>query len=64
MAALAENKIIALGRMMFVPKRSLRMEQILVEASGPYELSENENCFIIQNKDCCKSILVTIKIKE
>jgi len=64
MANLATNKQIPLGRMLFVPKQNYRLEQLEVEeASGPYRLGEKEDCFIVQNMDCCKAIVVTVKAK-
>jgi hypothetical protein len=50
--------------MLFVPKQNYRLEQLEIEASGPYRLGEKENCFVIQNMDCCKAILVTVKAKD
>jgi hypothetical protein len=64
MATLATNKQVPLGRMLFVPKQSYRLEQLEVEASGPYRLDEKEDCFVIQNMDCCKAILVTVKARD
>ncbi|HBQ28647.1 hypothetical protein HX99_01785 [Peptococcaceae bacterium SCADC1_2_3] len=64
MAILATNKQVPLGRMLFVPKQNYRLEQLEVEASGPYRLNEKEDCFVIQNMDCCKAILVTVKAKD
>lgn len=63
MTTLAANKTVPLGRMLFVDKQGLTKEQLLIEASGPYTLAENEECFVIRNADCCKAILVTVKAK-
>lgn len=64
MAVLAENKIVALGRMLFVEKQNYTRVQIEIEASGPYALTENDQCFMIKNMDCCRPITVTVKAKE
>lgn len=64
MAILAENKTVSLGRMLFVEKQNHTREQIEVEASGSYALTENDQCFMIKNTDCCRPITVTVKTKE
>lgn len=64
MPILADNKLIALNRMLFVDKQSFTRDEIDIEASGPYALTENDQCFIIQNKDCCRPIMVTVKTKD
>lgn len=64
MTILAENKIVALGRMLFVEKQNYTRDQIEVEASGQYELTENDRCYMIKNTDCCRPITVTVKVKE
>lgn len=64
MALLAENRNVALGRMLFIEKQNFTREQIEIEASGPYSLTENEQCLMIKNMDCCKSIMVSVKVKE
>ena len=61
---LAEHKIIALGRMLFVPKGQYSKEQLVIEATGPYQVSEKDDCFVIQNQDCCKSIIVTVQAQD
>ena len=62
MVTLVTNKQVPLGRMLFVPKKNYRLDQLEVEASGPYRLGEKEDCFVVQNMDCCKAILVTVKV--
>ncbi|MCL6634311.1 MAG: hypothetical protein K6T29_00870 [Peptococcaceae bacterium] len=64
MTVLAENKIVALDRTLFVEKKNYTREQIEIEASGPYSLAENDQCFLIKNMDCCKPIMVTVKAKK
>lgn len=64
MNVLAENKIVALGRMLFVPKGQYAQDQLEIEATGPYRVSEKEDCFMIQNLDCCKSIMVTVRARD
>jgi len=64
MKTLFENKMVPLSRMLFVEKNDLNIEQLVIEATGPYSLYEREDCFVIRNDDCCKAILVTVKIKE
>jgi hypothetical protein len=49
--------------MLYVPKQGFRREQLVIEASGPYALHENEEHFVIQNKDCCRAILVTVRAR-
>jgi hypothetical protein len=60
---LAANKVVPLARMLYVPKQGFRREQLVIEASGPYALHENEEHFVIQNKDCCRAILVTVRAR-
>lgn len=64
MTILADNKMVALGRTLFVEKQNFTKEQIEIEASGAYALTENDQCFMIKNTDCCKPIMVTVKVKE
>lgn len=64
MKILAKNKTVPLGRMLFVDKGSYTKDQLEVESTGPYKLEEKENCFVIQNIDCCKAIMVTVKVKD
>ncbi|MGB9804508.1 hypothetical protein [Desulfofundulus sp.] len=61
MITLTSNQMIALGRMLFIPRGNLRKEQLKIEASGPYRLLEKDEYFIIQNMDCCKAIMVTVR---
>lgn len=63
MTTLVANKTVPLGRMLFVEKEGYTREQLEIEASGPYTLDEKEDCFVIRNADCCKAIMVTVKIK-
>lgn len=63
MVTLAENKSVPLARMLFVEKQGYTKDQLVIESSGPYTLTENENCFVIRNADCCKAILVTVKAR-
>lgn len=64
MSVLAENKIISLGRMLFVPKGQYSLDQLEIEATGEYRVGEKDDCFVIQNLDCCKSILVTVRARD
>ena len=64
MNVLAENKIVALGRMLFVPKGQYSLNQLAIEATGEYRVSEKDDCFVIQNLDCCKSIMVTVRARD
>jgi hypothetical protein len=61
---LADNKTVPLGRMLFVEKQSYTKEQLLIEASGPYNVIEKDDCFVIRNIDCCRAISVTVKVTE
>ncbi|MTI82936.1 MAG: hypothetical protein FH756_03345 [Firmicutes bacterium] len=63
MTVLAKNKTLSLGRMLFIDKESYQKEQLEVDSTGPYKLEEKDDCFVIQNMDCCKSIMVTVKVK-
>ncbi|WP_104372562.1 hypothetical protein [Desulfocucumis palustris] len=61
MAVLASSKTVPLGRMLFVEKQGYSRERLVIEASGPYSITENEQCFVIRNEDCCKAIVVTVR---
>jgi len=61
---LAKNKTLSLGRMLFVEKDGYNKDQLEIESTGPYKLEEKDECFVIQNMDCCKSIMVTVKAQE
>lgn len=64
MKTLAKNKTLSLGRMLFVNKEGYTKDHVEVESTGPYKLEEKEDCFVIQNMDCCKAIMVTVKVKD
>ncbi len=64
MVILAKNKTLSLGRMLFVEKDGYNKDQLEIESTGPYKLEEKDECFVIQNMDCCKSIMVTVKAQE
>lgn len=64
MVTLAKNKTLSLGRMLFVEKGAYTKDQLEIESTGPYKLEEKDDCFVVQNMDCCKSIMVTVKVQE
>jgi len=65
MRMLKENVIIPLGRMYFIPKEDgLKAEDLIVETVGKYRVIDKPDCIAVYNEDCCKSIKVTIKIKD
>jgi len=60
-----ENVIIPLGRMYFIPKEDgLKVEDLIFETVGKYRIIDKPDCITVHNDDCCKSIKVTIKIKD
>ncbi|KJS11239.1 MAG: hypothetical protein VR67_14960 [Peptococcaceae bacterium BRH_c8a] len=61
MKTIIEKKVVPLARMMFIEKEGLTREQLVIEATGPYSLEEKDDCFVVRNDDCCKSIMVTVK---
>lgn len=64
MELLVKNKIIPLARVLFFEKQGYNKEQLIIEASGPYSLEENQECFVLRNMDCCKAIMVTVSVKN
>lgn len=65
MRILKENVIIPLGRMYFIPKEDgLKAENLIIETVGKYKVFDKPDCIAVHNDDCCKSIKVTIKIKD
>ncbi|MDH7480234.1 MAG: hypothetical protein QHH02_09505 [Syntrophomonadaceae bacterium] len=55
---------IPLNRMLFIPKDgNLKLEDLVIETEGPYQLFERGDCFVVKNDDCCRSINVTVKRK-
>lgn len=65
MRVLYQDYLVPLGRMLFVEKEgNIKREQLVVEATGPCEIMEKDDCFVIRNADCCKNIMVTVKVRE
>lgn len=65
MRILKENVIIPLGRMYFISKEDgLKAEDLIFETVGKYRVIDKPDCIAVCNDDCCKSIKVTIKIKD
>lgn len=64
MAVLKESGI-PIGRMMLVSKDGkLTQDDLIIEANGQYQLLEKPDCFVIKNRECCRSILVKVSTKD
>lgn len=57
---LVSERLIPLGRMLFIPKQNLTKDQLKIKSTGPYRLMEKEDNFVVQNLDVCRSIMVTV----
>jgi len=62
---LLKKAIVPLARPLFIPKEGgLTKEDLIIESSGNYRLFEQPDYFVIKNDECCRSIQVTVKVKE
>lgn len=64
MKVLAKNRILSPGRVLFVDKKTCAKDQLEIESTGSYRVEENENCYLIKNTDCCRNIMVTVKVRN
>ena len=63
--ALLKQGTIPIGRMLFIPKEGdISKDDLEVEASGQYEVSEMEDRIVIKNAECCRAIMVKVRTKE
>ena len=63
--ALLKEGVIPIGRIMFIPKEGgLTKDSLEVESNGQYQIMERPDRFEIKNTECCRSILVKVRIKE
>lgn len=61
---LVDNQRLPQNRMLFIPKENLTKEQLEIQTTGKYRLGENEECFVLQNMECCHAIMVTVIAKK
>jgi len=63
--ALLKKGTIPIGRMLFIPKEGdITKDDLEIESSGQYQLSEMPDRFVIRNGECCRAIMVQINTKE
>jgi len=63
--AIIKESAIPIGRMLFIPKQeNMTREDLEIEASGQYTLTEMPDRFVIRNGECCRSIMVKVSRKE
>jgi len=64
MATIKEGAI-PIGRMLFIPKEgNMTKEDLEIESSGQYTLTEMPDRFVVKNGECCRSIRVKVSRKE
>jgi hypothetical protein len=60
-----KDVVVPLNRPLFIPKDgTISRENLIIEAGGNYKLIEKEDCFMVINDDCCKSMKIIVKVKE
>jgi hypothetical protein len=63
--AVIKEAAIPIGRMLFIPKQgNMTKNDLEIEASGQYTLTEMPDRFVVKNGECCRSIMVKVKKKE
>lgn len=63
--AVIKEAAIPIGRMLFIPKQgNMTKDDLEIEASGQYTLTEMPDRFVLKNGECCRSIMVKVKKKE
>ncbi|MCR4400873.1 MAG: hypothetical protein QHH05_01920 [Syntrophomonadaceae bacterium] len=63
--AVLKEAAIPIGRTLFVTKPGeMSKDDIIIEATGQYQVAERPDCFVIKNAECCRSITVKVKTRE
>ena len=63
--AIIKEGAIPIGRMLFIPKDgNMTKEDLQIESSGQYTLTEMPDRFVLKNGECCRSIMVKVFRKE
>ena len=63
--AIIKEGAIPIGRMLFIPKQgNMTKEDLQIESSGQYTVTEMPDRFVIKNGECCRSIMVKVSKKE
>jgi hypothetical protein len=63
--ALLKSGAIPIGRMLFIPKDGgISKDDLEIESSGQYEVSEMADRIVIKNAECCRAIMVKVRTKE
>ncbi|NPV90517.1 MAG: hypothetical protein HPY50_07075 [Firmicutes bacterium] len=63
--AILKEAVIPLNRMLFINKDgNLKIDDLVVETEGQYQLLERPDCFVVKNDDCCRSIKVVVKTRD
>lgn len=63
--ALLKQGAIPIGRMLFIPKEgNISKDDLEIESSGQYEVSEMPDRIVIKNAECCRAIMVKVRTKE
>jgi len=63
--AIIKEGAIPIGRMLFIPKEgNMTKDDLQIESSGQYTLTEMPDRFVVKNGECCRSIMVKVFRKE